>query len=151
MISCEMIFLDTSFIVAFFNNKDKNYKQARTIIKETMEINSQILFVYTDYIFDELITLLKNKHQPINQILEIGENILNSKIWKRITITNEQFYETWEMCKAYEDKSWSFTDISSFILMKEINIKFYLSYDKHFEQYGKIIRWDPEFLNDKIE
>ncbi len=150
MIRCEMIFLDTSFIVAFFNTKDKNYIQARTIIKETMEINPNTLFVYSDYIFDELITLLKKKHQPINQIMEIGENILNSNIWKRITLTNEHFLQTWEMCKAYEDKLWSFTDISSFILMKEMNIRFYLSYDKHFEQYGKVIQWDPKFLIDKI-
>ena len=49
------IFLDTSFLVAFYNKKDKNHSEARRLISEADKHTS---FVISDYVFDEILTVL---------------------------------------------------------------------------------------------
>lgn len=49
------IFLDTSFLVAFYNKKDKNHLSARRFISNEDNGGS---FVISDYIFDEVLTVL---------------------------------------------------------------------------------------------
>ncbi|MHA1611383.1 MAG: type II toxin-antitoxin system VapC family toxin [Promethearchaeota archaeon] len=136
------IFIDTSFIIAFFNKKDKNHPKARKIFQKSMEMDPETKFVYSDYVFDELITFLKARKIPVKKISKIGDNILGSNIWKIIRIDEESFNQSWEMIKKYHDKEWSFTDSTSFIIMVEMNILCYLSYDEHFGQYLKIQKWE---------
>jgi uncharacterized protein len=142
MPSLNIIFLDTSFIIAFYNKKDKNHAGARGILKRTLEKNQNTKFVFSDYIFDELITLLKSKKVPNQMISQIGDQILNSNIWKIVYVEELIFNHTWKMIKDYDDKDWSFTDTSSFALMNNMNILHYLSYDDHFEQFPDIQNWD---------
>ena len=143
MTDFSMVFLDTSFIIAFYNKKDKNYKEARKIIKKSMEKNNQTIFIYSDYIFDELITLLKAKHIDTNKIHQIGNLLLESKVLKIYFMDDDSFRQTWNLLKDYQDKEWSFTDASSFTLMENLNITYYLSFDRHFAQYPKIQKWQP--------
>jgi predicted nucleic acid-binding protein len=49
------IFADTSFLVAFYNKRDKNYQEARNFISES---DKNIAFIISDYIFDEVLTVL---------------------------------------------------------------------------------------------
>lgn len=49
------IFLDTSFLVAFYNKKDKNHSKARRLISEA---DKDTTFVISDYAFDEILTVL---------------------------------------------------------------------------------------------
>jgi predicted nucleic acid-binding protein len=44
--------------------------------------------------------------------------------------------KAWEYFIAHADKGYSFTDCTSFILMKEMKLTQYLAFDKHFEQAG---------------
>src|SRR6056297_2711635 len=134
-LSNNMIFIDTGFIIAFFNKKDKHYREAREIIMRILEDFPHMRFIYSDYIFDEFITLMKKEKIVIEKTKRAGENILKSKIWKMFQIDCNIFSKTWEMIKQYDDKGWSFTDASSFALMEELGIRHYLAYDRHFSQY----------------
>jgi predicted nucleic acid-binding protein len=42
----------------------------------------------------------------------------------------------WEMFQAYEDKEWSFTDCTSFVLMQRRQLYLAFSFDYHFKQAG---------------
>ena len=46
------------------------------------------------------------------------------------------YVEAWEIFKKYFDKDFSFTDCTSFAVMKIRKISEVFSFDKHFEQYG---------------
>ena len=48
----------------------------------------------------------------------------------------DQFYAAWELFKKYDDKKFSFTDVTSFQITRELNIGKAFSYDWHFEQAG---------------
>ena len=137
-LSSNIILIDTGYMVAFFNKKDKHYREARETIKQILEDSPQIKFIYSDYIFDEFVTLMKKEKIFIEKIKKAGENILKSNIWKMFQIDGNIFSKTWEMIKKYDDKEWSFTDASSFVLMEELGIRYYLAYDGHFSQYENI-------------
>ncbi|MCK4603268.1 MAG: PIN domain-containing protein [Deltaproteobacteria bacterium] len=49
------IFLDTSFLVAFYNKEDKNHTQARNFMANADQSLSCLI---SDYIFDEILTVL---------------------------------------------------------------------------------------------
>ena len=108
---------------------------------KTLEKDNNAIFIYSDYIFDELITLMKKRKISISIIQKNGDKILKSKLWIKIPISETYFQKSWRMIKKYKDKSWSFTDVSSFVLMKELNIKYFLSYDDHFFQNPEISPW----------
>jgi predicted nucleic acid-binding protein len=136
-----VIFLDTSFIIAFFNEEDENHDDARMHIRQTLEKDNLIKFFFTDYIFDEVITMFKIRGVPSELISTIGETMLKSSLWKLIKITEVDFHNTWKMIKKYSDKAWSFTDVNSFVIMDFYKIPYYLSYDTHFAEYSKIKPW----------
>lgn len=46
--------------------------------------------------------------------------------------------KAWKIFEKYSDKDFSFTDCTSFIVMKMLEINEVFSFDKHFEQYGFI-------------
>lgn len=136
-----VIFLDTSFIVAFFNEEDEHHKTAQKVIQKTLQKDSLIKFYFTDYVFDEIITQLKIRNVPKESIEQIGDNLLRSQLWKLIKITEVDFQNTWKMIKKYQDKEWSFTDVNSFVVMDTYKIPVYLSFDSHFSEYPKIKAW----------
>ena len=136
------IFLDTGFIISLFNKNDKNHKNAKKIMMKTFEKDYNTVFIYSDYIFDELITFMKRRKISPSIIQKNGDKILKSKLWTKVPISETLFQKSWKMMKKFADKSWSFTDVSSFVLMKEFNIKYFLSYDDHFLQYPEISSWE---------
>lgn len=48
------VFADTSFLVAYYNKSDENHHAARDFHRN----EDDILYVITDYIFDEFLTVL---------------------------------------------------------------------------------------------
>jgi len=135
------IFLDTGYIIAFFNKEDGYHSQARKLIRNTLKKYPSVRFYYSDYIFDEIITLMKSRKVPALEVIDVGESVLNSHIWTMVKITEEIFQKTWLQIKQYSDKEWSFTDVSSFVIMAEFKINYYLSFDEHFSQNPNITAW----------
>jgi len=46
------------------------------------------------------------------------------------------FYNLWELYQKYKDKKFSFTDVTSFSIMKDLNIKKAFAFDREFIQAG---------------
>ncbi len=111
------------------------------IIQKTLLKDSSIKFYFTDYIFDEIITMLKTRKVQPESVESIGETMLRSDLWHLLKITEGDFKQAWKMTKQYKDKEWSFTDMCSFVIMDTYKIPAYLSYDAHFSAYPKIKRW----------
>ena len=135
------IFIDTGFIISLFNKKDRNHKKSEEIMLKTFEKERSAVFIYSDYIFDELITFMKRRKISPSIIQKNGDKILASKLWMRVHASETIFQKTWKKLKKFKDKSWSFTDVCSFVLMEELNIKYFLSYDEHFFQNPEITPW----------
>ena len=72
-----MILLDSSLIVAYSNEADENHEKALKIVRE-MEKGRYGTLIITDYIFDEVVTVMLVKTKNLEKVSELGEALLNS-------------------------------------------------------------------------
>jgi uncharacterized protein len=125
------IFLDTSGILALVNKKDILHVKA--VQTNTLLLLSEIQFVITDYIFVEVgNALCKNKPLAIKTLRFLRET--NDITFIKI---NDSFFEkALALFENFKDKEWGFTDIASFVVMKEYHILEAFTNDHHFQQFG---------------
>ncbi|MBI2487022.1 MAG: PIN domain-containing protein [Deltaproteobacteria bacterium] len=129
----QSIFIDTSAFIALRDSKDINHPRAKSFLKEIK--NKRIILFTTNFIFDEVYTYFCRFH---NVAVEMGEYIRNSPgaiVYNRITTEDEN--PAWEIAKSYKDKTFSFTDCTTFSICERLGIKDVFAFDEHFKQYGK--------------
>ena len=123
----EYLFIDTSAFYSFFDKSDKNHQRISQLINDRTET-----FITSNFIVDELVTLLRVRHFEVVQIESYIEAILQEDICQLLRVSPETESKAWTMLKKYKDVTFSYTDCTSFILMKEHKIKKALSLDEHF-------------------
>ena len=127
------IFVDTSAWYAIIDKNDQDHAVAATKI--------QILdrpLVTSNYIFDEILTLLKAK-LGFTVAVPFGQKLWNQEISALVRITEDDEERAWILFRQYDDKGFSFTDCTSFALMERLDINTVLAFDDHFIQYGKFV------------
>ena len=134
-----MIFVDTSAFLALVNDKDTNHTAALHFLEKIKNGRIKISKIITpDYIIDETLTRIRYSmgHQ---EDVEWGKDILASKVIEKIEIQKEIFGLAWELFQTYEDKKLSFTDCTSFALMKKKGIEKVFSFDEDFARLGFVL------------
>ncbi|HEY9204984.1 MAG TPA: type II toxin-antitoxin system VapC family toxin [Candidatus Methanoperedens sp.] len=134
-----MIFVDTSAFLALVNEKDNNHIAARTFLEGIKNGKVKVRKIITsDYIIDETLTriLYSVGHK---EAVKWGKDILASKVVEKVDVGKEIFDLAWELFETYEDKKLSFTDCTSFALMKKRGIEKVFSFDGDFENIGFIL------------
>ena len=96
-------------------------------------------FYTSDYVLDELITLLFRK-EHYNEAVRFMKSIFLASDSGRINIlkiTSEHFSEAWTLREKLDDKpKISFTDLTSAVVMESNKIRTVLTEDDHFLQIG---------------
>lgn len=105
---------------------------------EWIKQNRQAL-VTTDYIQDELLTLLKLR-ENYRVAVAAGEALRQRRVARLEHITEEDVERAWEVFQQYHDKEWSFTDCTSKVVMERLRITRAFSFDSHFDQFGAVVR-----------
>jgi uncharacterized protein len=121
---------DTSFFVAYLNQRDEHHSLA----VEWMTMSSERI-VTTEWILAELGDFLA---EGSNRRL-FGSLVRALSVEERVEIVpadHDSFLNALVMYTRRPDKSWSFTDCTSFGLMKARKINAALTTDHHFEQAG---------------
>ena len=129
------IFVDTGALYALVVPQDSN----NTMAKEWFDENNFPL-IMSDYIFDELFTLLttrKNKGYSIAVHEELSAGRIPIDIYK---IDSNDFARARVIFNSFRDKNWSFTDCVSYVVMKQLGISFAFTFDSHFDQFGFVTR-----------
>jgi predicted nucleic acid-binding protein len=126
-------FLDTSYILALeIKNEDAHQKAIQNWA--TLAISKPQL-VTTTYIFDEVITFLNTRNLH-HKAIEVGHQLLESPDIELVEINKILFFQGWQYFQKHQDKSYSFTDCLSFIVMQNREILSALTLDRHFYQAG---------------
>ncbi len=93
----------------------------------------------TDYVLDELVTLLFRR-EPFEQAARFIEGVLGAAALGQVRIeriTADRFSAAWKLRKRFQDKPRiSFTDLASMVVMTERGIERVLTEDEHFIQVG---------------
>ena len=130
-----MIFADTTALAALLLPPDANHKRARAWIEQ----NSQQQILTTDYIIDELYTILLARSKSKSWTIDAVSRFQSSKwISELVFITREDFYQAEQIFLAYEDKGWSFTDCTCKIVITRLGIPQAFTFDEHFTQFGSL-------------
>lgn len=131
-----LLFVDTSAWAAI---ADVNDDQHHAALAYQTKIAGRYRLVITNYILDELYTLLLmnvgytqtiNFKQKLDQLIEGG---FIEIVWVSEAIADE----SWRVFEQFNvDKLWSFTDCVSYVVMQSQNITEVFSFDRHFSQMG---------------
>jgi uncharacterized protein len=128
------VFVDTGAWFAYFVRRDPDHPAAMDWIRQ----NRQPL-VTTDYVIDELLTLLKIRESH-RVAAAAGEALLQQNVTRVDRITETDFGAAWEVFRQYRDKGWSFTDCTSKVIMEGLGITHAFAFDTHFEEFGTVVR-----------
>ena len=133
MIDLPYIFVDTSAWYALLDKSDANH-HAAVNFKDSLDHP----MVTSNYIADEVITLARNRlgHKVA---VEIGQKLWNESIANLIHVTPNDEKKAWAIFVKYSDKTFSFTDCTSFALMERVGITEVFAFDDHFMQYMNFI------------
>ena len=127
-----MVFVDTSAWFAAIVPSDPNHVSAA----HWLAANAEVL-ITTDYIVDETLTLLRARGERQRTRL-LGKKFFEGSIAEIYFLTEEDVRDAWTTFAQYEDKSWSFTDCSSKVVMDQMKIAQAFAFDHHFHQLGTI-------------
>lgn len=127
-----MVFVDTSAWFAAVVPSDPNHPHAAN----WLATNSEVL-VTTDYVVDEILTLLRARGEGQRAKL-LGKSFFEEAIAEIYFLTEEDIRQAWAIFEQYDDKSWSFTDCSSKVVIDEMNISQAFAFDHHFHQFGTV-------------
>jgi uncharacterized protein len=128
------VFVDTDAWFAYFVRRDPNQRAATGWMRR----NRQPL-VTTDYILDELLTLLKMR-ENYRVAVAAGEALWEQRVARIEHVTIEDIARSWDVFRQYHDKDWSFTDCTSKVIMERLRLIYAFAFDNHFGQFGTVTR-----------
>jgi predicted nucleic acid-binding protein len=133
----EFAFVDSSFLVARFNTGDRDHKEAIRFIEEQRDgAGEAFRLVLSDYVFDETVTALAIRSKRHALAVSGGRAILESRNLRILRVETPGFESAWKLFVRSQDKRWSFTDCTSFVLMQNLGIRKALTFDANFRQAG---------------
>ena len=129
------IFLDTSALIAYYNVDDLYHAEASETMEKIRRGEIPLTRFYTtDYILDETLTFIECVLSMHELAVEVGEALQASPFTTIIRIDEETFREAWSIFK--KSRGYSFTDCTSFTVMKKYGITHAFTFDRHFRDAG---------------
>ncbi len=126
-------FADANGWIALNSKRDQLHRAAVDINKSLLRGGRH--YVTPNFVLDETYTGLRMKVGHFAAV-DFGERLRNSRTVYVVHITEELQEEVWQLFKQYADKEFSFTDCTSFVVMKQMSVVDAFTNDHHFEQMG---------------
>lgn len=126
-------FVDTAGWMMLSDASDEAHDEARHFRDDWLERGG--IFVSTDFVLDETLTLLR-----VRLGLDAAERWWNQVegssrvVWEPIDSSRAEKARRWFF--RFRDKAFSFTDCTSFVVMKERRLRTAVTSDRHFVQAG---------------
>ncbi len=133
----DKLFIDTWGFLCLRDKREKNYNKINKTFNDLLK--QKVNMITTDYILDETFTLffkrlnVYNAHNSIDVLLRL----INSDSLVIERISARRFNNTIELRKKLSDKpDISFTDLTSMVVMNELEIEHIITDDAHFQHVG---------------
>lgn len=134
--SRKRVLIDTGAFYAFADESDAHHADAIAIFSGLVG-NGDSLFT-TSFVVSETHALLLNRlHQPAaTQFLKDTEDGTRiSVMW----VTPNDVKQARTLIYRYDDKRYSLTDATSFVVMERLKLSHAFTFDRNFSQYGVTI------------
>ncbi len=139
--SSRSLLIDTGAYFALFDLDDANHAQA-VAIRDGI-VSQGLRIVTTSFILAETHALLLNRlsHRSATQFLKDMEQTITRLEW----VTPADVEQARAIIYQYDDKRFSLTDATSFVIMERLNISYAFAFDGNFEQYGLTVLTAGQF------
>lgn len=127
------VFVDTSGWYALIDRNDPDHERAVTFVRGLLGDGGRL--VSTDYVLDESYTLARARSgsRAAFRLMDlIGSTAGLDLEW----VGSARFERAGSIFRRYEDQSFSFTDCTSFVVMRELGLTDALTRDRHFRIAG---------------
>ncbi len=126
----ERAFVDTSAWIALMSRDDPSRETVRRAIE-----SFRGRLVTTNFILDETVTLAlaSESHKAA---VKVGERLSSEDLADLIRLTAADETAAFELFKKRPDKGYSFTDCTSFAIMRRLDVRVAIALDDHFRQEG---------------
>jgi len=131
------LFADTGAFIALADADDENHKSAAPFYRDAREKGAR--FITTNFVVCETLNYLTARISHHIAVLFV-ENLKKNGFIEVTTVTPSVEEEAFTIFKRYADKDFSFTDCTSFSVMKSLKLKNAFAFDKHFEQIEGVHR-----------
>ena len=125
------IFLDSSFWIAFRNERQSHHGIAREIVNGLFRQRTQ--FISTPFVFAEV-------HATFSRSRTVREQII-ADFWENpllhmAEVSQADHQAAIALLRQHDDKSYPFCDAISFVIMERFEVKRVAAFDDHFRQFG---------------
>jgi uncharacterized protein len=120
-------FVDTSAFVALVNRKDRNHAAAKRTLKALAKARTPL--ITSAYVADEVTTLVRMRLGHATAV-EAGAALLRSQWCRLLDVDHATRESAWNIFVRYDDQSFSFTDCTSFALMRALDADDAFTFDR---------------------
>ena len=131
------LFIDTGAFIALTDADDENHKAAAAFYRNAKEKGTR--FVTTNFVLCETLNYLRARISHNIAVL-FRENLKKSGFLEIVTVTPSIEDAAFTIFRRTTDKDFSFTDCTSFSIMKSLKLKSAFAFDRHFDQFEGIGR-----------
>ena len=126
-----MIFADTSFWVALRNRRDAHYDEARALLSE----NDEAALVTSNHVRGETWTFLRRR-AGLGAAVDFLDVLERSPRIRVATASEATESAALRWLRQHDEREYSFVDVTSFLLMRELRIHDALAFDGDFSAAG---------------
>jgi predicted nucleic acid-binding protein len=123
------VLVDTSAIFAMIDRSDSFHPAAANVLNELRR--RRVSPLITNFILAESHALLLNRLGA-----DVARRWLIRNVWPVERITEDDEARASAVIRQYADKTFSYTDATSFAVMDRLGLKTAFAFDPHFRQYG---------------
>ena len=131
------VFVDAGPLYALSVPRDQYHKKTTAVISKLKKDHIQP--ITSDYVLNEAITsIITSQKGSYRLAMQLTDWLFEKPAIVRIEwITQSIFFKSLLTFRRFnKDKQWSFTDCTSYVLIKELKIDQVFTFDKHFKQMG---------------
>ena len=132
------IFADTSGWANYFVRTEPFHQEAKQLMQKWYKNRTRV--ITTNYVLLELVALFISPLRITRQQQIQAIETIKAVEWIEILHIDQTLDDqAWQFLKTRNDKMWSLTDCSSFVVMKQRQISQGFTTDHHFEQAGFVM------------
>jgi hypothetical protein len=127
------IFVDTSAFAALVDADDRHHARAKRFVRGLPRQGRSL--VTSTYVIDEAITLMRMRLGHATAV-GFGDRLWRAR-WCRVIDVDEPLrHAAWDLFVRYDDQTFSFTDCTSFALMRSMGLSEAFAFDGDFDAAG---------------
>ncbi len=124
------LFIDTGAWYALADRKDPDHVRVADFLE-----NQTLPLVTTNFVFDESVTLIRYR-LGFAAAKSFGNHLLRAGAASLLPVSRRDETRAWEIFTRYRDKSFSYTDCTSFAMMQRLKIDSAVAIDDDFRAFG---------------